>query len=345
MPTQSRSPEEVSWTKEYAGGFSDPLQLLDALQLSPTDFESTIDLNSNFPLRVPKSFVRRMKKGDPFDPLLRQILPLTREREEVRGYSADPLFEKDIANGPLIHKYYGRVLIITTGTCAINCRYCFRREFPYPEHLLNTDALNKITSYLEEDETVNEVILSGGDPLALTDEKIEPVISRISKIRHVKTLRIHSRLPVTIPVRLTKRLLEILVASQLSIVLVFHINHPREIDTTFTTPLHRYRTSSVTLLNQSVLLKGVNDTAKTLIDLSRKLFATGILPYYLHLLDQVSGAASFEVTETDPAMLLREMLEALPGYLVPRVVREKAGLTFKLPISCSYSLQKDSIHP
>ena len=279
-----------------------------------------------FPLRVPRPYIARMKHGDPDDPLLRQVLPSRFEWDTVPGYVQDPLAEsKAVADTGLLQKYAGRVLLITTGACAVNCRYCFRRHFPYAEHRQETSfpALESI----RQDPSIHEVILSGGDPLMLRDSHLARLVRAIADIEHVRRLRIHTRLPVVIPKRVTNALIDTLQNLPQQVVVVLHFNHPNEIDQDCATALQALH--PFTLLNQSVLLQGVNNDAGTLAALSERLFTTGTLPYYLHLPDAVAGTAHFHVSEAEGRALHEELAARLPGYLVPRLVRETPGLAAK----------------
>lgn len=285
-----------------------------------------------FPLRVPLPFVARMLKGDPNDPLLRQVLPVVAEGTEAPGYTLDPLQESGFsATTGLLHKYHGRVLAIVTGACAVNCRYCFRRHFPYEEFRPDLAQWDKIFDYVRADPSISEVILSGGDPLVLSDSRLAGIERRLAEIPHLTTLRIHTRLPVVIPQRICDALTTWIGASRLKIVVVIHANHANEIDEDVGQAMERLRAVGVTLLNQSVLLRGVNDSADALANLSLRLFGAGVLPYYLHALDPVAGAAHFAVPESKMSELMIDLGARLPGYLVPRLVREIPGANAKTP--------------
>jgi len=276
-----------------------------------------------------------MVKGDPEDPLLRQVLPLGEEFSATPGFVADPLIEQDAALPEvpgLLHKYRSRVLLILRGGCAINCRYCFRRHFPYADHPLGAPALARIVEYIRDHPHVNEVILSGGDPLVAKDDQLAAVVSALSDLPQLRRLRIHTRLPITIPSRITPALVDHLAGAPWPTLIVFHANHANELDATFGAAIQPLRAAGVTLLNQSVLLRGVNDRATVLAALSQRLFELGVLPYYLHLLDRVDGAAHFEVPKARALALRRELLAELPGFLVPRLVREIGGEASKTPI-------------
>ena len=308
-------------------------ELLAALELQSTDFPDGLSLAKQFPLLVPRPFVERMTKGDPHDPLLLQVLPLAAEDQRHPGFTTDPLGEQNsnVETG-VIHKYHGRVLLLAASGCAVNCRYCFRRHFPYNENRLNQAQWQSALDYIAQDTSISEVILSGGDPLMLQDERLADLVDSIANIAHVQRLRVHSRLPVMIAERLTDQLTDILTRTRLRSSLVLHVNQPREL-----TPLHaerlaKMRQAGVTLLNQTVLLKGVNDNAEVLIELSEQLFNHHLLPYYLHVLDRVQGAQHFDVTSRAAYALYQQMLSKLPGYLVPKLVREEAGQPHKTPL-------------
>jgi L-lysine 2,3-aminomutase len=318
--------------------------LLKEVITSPAELLAELDLDSGllaaaqqsaklFPLRVPRGFVSRMQKGNPKDPLLRQILPLDEEGTVVAGFSQDPLNEKSTNPLPgLLHKYQGRVLLTLAGACAVNCRYCFRRHFPYQENNAGGPAWQSILDYVAADTTINEVIFSGGDPLLANDNYLAKCIYDLAAIKHLKILRIHSRLPIVLPQRITTDFVDLLAASRLQTVMVVHCNHANELDDSVAIAIDHLRQKKITVLNQSVLLKGVNDTVEVLAELSHRLFEWGVLPYYLHLLDKVQGAAHFEVDEARAQGLVAELRTRLAGYLVPRLVKEQAGSRSKLPL-------------
>ena len=279
-----------------------------------------------FPLRVPLAFVERMRPGDPRDPLLRQVLPLEDELAEVPGFAADPVGDDAaLVAGGVLHKYRGRALLVTTGACAVHCRYCFRRHFPYADANASADGWQSALDYLRSQPDVTEVILSGGDPLTLSDRRLKTLADALADISHLRRLRVHTRLPIMNPARIEDALLDWLAGTRLDPVMVIHANHANEIDATVAEALARLGSRGVTLLNQAVLMRGVNDSADALADLSERLFEAGVLPYYLHLLDRVRGAAHFEVPEAEAVALHAEVAARLPGYLVPKLVREIAG--------------------
>lgn len=323
---------EQNWLKQLANAISDPLQLLEQLEIDPTPWQHGFNAKTLFAQRVPQPFVARMEKGNPHDPLLRQVLPLSDEFEITPGYSTDPLDEQDNAIPGLLHKYRNRVLLIVKGGCAINCRYCFRRHFPYQDNKGNKSVWQQSLNYIAQHPELNEVILSGGDPLMAKDHELAWLIEQIATIPHIKRVRIHSRLPVVIPARITDALCQLFAASRLQMVLVTHINHPHEIDDDLRSALARLKSAQVTLLNQSVLLKGVNDDVETQVALSEALFDAGVLPYYLHVLDKVQGAAHFFVSDDDARQIMAGLIERVSGYLVPTLAREIGGRTSKTPL-------------
>lgn len=320
------------WQQELAEAVRDPRELCELLALDPDLFPATYAAHGEFALRVPRPYLARMRRGDPDDPLLRQIMPLGKELISVPGYDRDPLGETDANPIPgLIHKYRSRVLLIVSPVCAINCRYCFRRHFAYEENRPTRSQWQPALDYIAARPEINEVIYSGGDPLATNDRQLRHLTTQVAAIAHVKRLRVHTRLPVVIPSRIDAACIEWLTSTRLTPVMVLHINHPNEIDDEVRDAVTQLKNAGVTVLNQSVLLTGVNDSEQILVHLSEKLFAAGILPYYLHLLDRVTGAAHFNVALPKARTLYQAMLAALPGYLVPRLVREDPGAASKTP--------------
>jgi EF-P beta-lysylation protein EpmB len=332
IPVTKRLQQPPVWQNLLSQAITDPEVLLRELDLPLDLLPATLKASQTFRMRVPHGFVERMRRGDPEDPLLRQILPLEEELEAVKGYSHDPLQELSAMPVPgVLHKYQGRILLTSTGACAIHCRYCFRRHYPYQQanpHRQEQQTLD----YLRDNPQIREVILSGGDPLTLSDPKLSRLVEAIETLPHIERLRIHSRVPVVLPERIDTNLLDWLQATRLRLVLVIHSNHANEIDASVETALQRLQTAGVTLLNQSVLLRGVNDQVETLSRLSERLFAAEVLPYYLHQLDPVAGAAHFEVSDKKAKSLIKQLLKKLPGYLVPRLVRETPGQAAKSPI-------------
>jgi len=279
---------------------------------------------TGFPLLVPRGFIARMRKGDPHDPLLRQVWPHGDELAAAPGFTADPVREQGLAANGLIRKYRGRVLLIASGACPLHCRYCFRREFPYSAQLAARGDWEPALSELRKIDDAREAILSGGDPLSLSNRRLAELLARLTDLGF-ETVRIHTRFPIAIPERVDAGLLELLGATRLRTVVVVHTNHANELDDDVARALERLRAPLTALLNQSVLLRGINDATDTLATLSERLFDCGVLPYYLHLLDPVSGAAHFDVAETVGRRLIEELRARLPGYLVPRLVRETPG--------------------
>ena len=287
----------------------------------------------NFPLRVPKGFVDRIKKGNPDDPLLKQVLPIEEEERSTEGFTTDPLDEQKFQASPgLLHKYHGRALLVTTGACAIHCRYCFRRHFPYSASNPSSDQWHQALKYLEKDESIREIILSGGDPLSLADSRLTELISKLSDIPHILRLRIHTRMPIVLPERVHKDMLRWLTRSRLRPILVVHANHANELDNKVADAMDKLHQAYVPIFNQSVLLKGINDSVDALTELSERLFDIRVIPYYLHMLDPVKGTAHFNVDEADAAKILRQLNKKLPGYLVPKLVREITGARYKIPV-------------
>jgi L-lysine 2,3-aminomutase len=320
------------WQRELAEAIDTPEALIAALGLDPALAAPARAAASAFRLRVPWSYVRRMRRGDPRDPLLLQVLPVAEELAEQPGFISDPLGERSAVAAPsLLQKYRGRALLIATPACAVHCRYCFRREFPYGEH---TDRARwrEALAHLERDPAIEEVILSGGDPLSLTDARLGALSGSLERIAHLRRLRVHTRLPIVLPSRVDAGLVSWLSSLKWPVVIVLHANHPNEIDADVRAACAALRGAGATLLNQSVLLAAVNDDAQTLAELARRLFEAGVLPYYLHLLDRVRGAAHFEVEESRARSIAGELAASLPGYLVPRLVREQAGAPGKVPI-------------
>ena len=321
------------WQQALARAFSDPAELLTYLELNPALLPGARRAAQIFGLRVPREYARLMQKGRPDDPLLRQVLPLAEELKEQSGFDRDPVDDLGATRVPgLLEKYAGRALLIATGACAVHCRYCFRRHFPYSESSLSPPRLREVLTHLRRHPEVTEVILSGGDPLVLTDRRLAELVAALGSLPALRRLRIHTRLPVVLPQRFTPELLSALTCSRLDPVIVIHANHPREISPQVRAALATAKAAGFTLLNQAVLLKGVNDAPDTLTALSEELFEAGVLPYYLHLLDRVEGAGHFEVSEARARALHRELRARLPGYLVPRLVREQAHAASKLPL-------------
>lgn len=326
--------QEKNWQSQLSDLITDPLELLNLLELSTEQLLSGAILASEqFKLRVPRAFVGKMNIGDPLDPLLLQVLPHHLELEEHPAFVTDPLGE-EAANqmAGVLHKYQSRFLLTLTGACAIHCRYCFRRHFPYQENLPKNDDWVNIKQYIEQNPKINEVILSGGDPLTLSNRKLALWLERLASLPQIKILRIHSRVPIVIPNRVDKELISILKNSRLRIIVVVHSNHAAELDDFTCSKLLQLSLHHITVLNQAVLLKGVNDSAKTLTELSSRLFEARVMPYYLHVLDKVKGAQHFDLRSSEIDHIYSDVLASLPGYLVPKLVREIAGEKNKTPL-------------
>jgi len=314
------------WHKELLQTITNPAELAAKLAL-PAIPVSELTLKT-LPLRVPRCFVKRMQKGNLTDPLLKQILPSLDEEVSASEFVVDPLAEKKSTVVPgVLHKYFGRVLLLVTNQCALNCRFCFRRGSLHPK--INWQVALK---YIASDSAINEVILSGGDPLMLDDEVLARYIKKIARIKHVQYLRIHTRLPLVIPQRVTASLIRALTCTRLIPVMVVHCNHPQEINDEVRAALCKCKKAGITLLNQTVLLCGINDQAEILIKLSHALFKCGVLPYYLHMLDKVKGAQHFYVSPMRAKKIYAVLIKNLPGYLVPRLVMEVVGATAKKPV-------------
>lgn len=326
--------QEQNWQSQLSDLITDPFELLDQLEIcSDALLSGAILASKSFKLRVPRAFVGKMRKGDPLDPLLLQVLPHHLELEEHPEFVTDPLGEEAANQLPgVLHKYQSRFLLTLTGACAVHCRYCFRRHFPYHENLPKQDDWPQIKAYIEQNPHINEVILSGGDPLTLSNRKLKLWIERLESLQQVKILRIHSRVPVVIPQRLDTELLEILKSTRLRIIMVIHANHAAELDDQTCAYLEKLSQHGITALNQAVLLKGVNDDAQTLIELSQRLFDARVMPYYLHVLDKVKGAQHFDLSGSKIDEIYHNILAGLPGYLVPKLVREIAGEKNKTPL-------------
>jgi EF-P beta-lysylation protein EpmB len=324
----SQSPRD--WRRELAEAVSDPRELLSLLDLEHALGDSIIS-QPGFRLRVPMAYIAKMQKGNANDPLLRQVLPMLDENHS--GGVADPVGDLDAMPVPgLLHKYHGRVLLLTTGACAVHCRYCFRRHFPYSEANPARGGWRQALDYIRDHSDIAEVILSGGDPLVLDNARLGDLLQQLEQIPHLKWLRIHTRLPVVLPSRIDAQLLQLFHHSRFRLTMVIHVNHANELSDIEATVLRTLSETGVTLLNQSVLLKGVNDDADTLTALSKSLYEVSVLPYYLHMLDSVRGAMHFDVSRHRATALLAQLQTRLPGYLVPRLVQEIAGADSKTVI-------------
>jgi len=323
---------EHNWQKELAGSFTDPAKLLQHLGLDEEKYAQHIKARQLFPMRVPRHFADLMEKGNPNDPLFLQVMPLSDEFLTSPGYSEDPLEEHDTAGKGILHKYDSRVLLMVRTGCAVNCRYCFRRHFPYADNAVSKHQWEEVLQYIQAHDNINEVIFSGGDPLMAKDDHLAWLANEIASINHVKRLRIHTRLPVVLPERINNAFVNWFTALPIQKVLVLHANHANEMSEALKSRLITLREKGVTLLNQSVLLKGVNDSGEAISDLSEALFEASVLPYYLHVLDKVQGASHFYVSDDEGRHIMEEAIKRLPGFLVPKLVREIGGQPGKTPI-------------
>jgi EF-P beta-lysylation protein EpmB len=321
------------WRRVLAEGVTDPVELCRLVDLPPPD--GALEHGENgFPLLVPRPYVARIRPGDPRDPLLLQVLPQRRESNQAADFTTDPVGE--VHGAPtcgLLHKYRGRALIVASSVCAVHCRFCFRRHFPYPELPKPPDRWQPALERVAQDTSIREVILSGGDPLVVDDDSLAELAERVAAIRHVRRLRLHTRMPIVIPQRVTDELLSWLRATRLAPIVVVHVNHPAEIDSQVAAALGRLVDAGVPVLSQSVLLAGINDRVDVLVKLFERLVELRVMPYYLHQLDRVAGAAHFEVPESTGARLIQELRARLPGYAVPRYVRETPGESSKRPLA------------
>ncbi len=331
-PVSLNLPAYRDWKVVASESFQTLEALLNFCEIDPA--ESGALAHEGFKLRVTRYYASLIEKGNATDPLLLQVLPTAREFLQVHGYQRDAVGDQLSVRVPgLIHKYHGRVLLTLTGACAVNCRYCFRRHFPYSENVAGLRMTDPIMRYLAENKDVSEVILSGGDPLMVSDQKLITLINGLNQIPHIQTLRIHSRVLSVLPERVTPELIEVLNHFAGKVVLVTHINHPNEISRHNQHAFQMLSGQGFALFNQSVLLKGVNDCATTLITLSHKLFESRIIPYYLHRLDKVEGAAHFDLPPVESRRIYRQMREYLPGYLLPAMVDEIEGQLSKIPVA------------
>jgi EF-P beta-lysylation protein EpmB len=319
----------ASWQAAVRDAVRDPAELAALLELPLAALGPRG--GAGFALLVPRGFVARMRKRDPDDPLLRQVWPRADEDALVPGFGADPVREQGLATDGLIRKYFGRALLIASGACPVHCRYCFRRSFPYQDQLAARGDWDPAIAALRKTPGIREAILSGGDPLSLSNRRLEDLVAKLEDTP-VETVRVHTRFPVVVPERVDDRLLRLLERTRLRTVVVIHCNHANELDAPVATALLALKAATAALLNQSVLLRGVNDDEQTLAALSARLFECGVLPYYLHLLDPVAGAAHFDVDAAFGRRLLDALRARLPGYLVPRLVRETPGELSKTPI-------------
>ncbi|MGD8107669.1 EF-P beta-lysylation protein EpmB [Pantoea sp. FN0302] len=327
------TPSREDWLQQLADVITEPHELLRFLALDHhPHLAAGEDARRLFALRVPRAFAQRMKKGDPNDPLLLQVITDRQEFIDAPGYSTDPLDEQSSVVPGLLHKYRNRALLLVKGGCAVNCRYCFRRHFPYQDNQGNKRNWQRALDYIRDHQELDEIIFSGGDPLMAKDHELDWLIGELEAIPHLKRLRIHSRLPVVIPARITESLCQRLASSRLQVLMVTHINHAQEIDDALRHGIAMLKRAGVTMLNQSVLLRGINDDAHTLAALSNALFDAGVLPYYLHVLDKVQGAAHFYVPDETARAIMRQLLALVSGYLVPKLAREIGGEPSKTPL-------------
>ncbi len=333
IPHPTPTCQTNDWRKALSQAVRNPAELLELLDL-PVELLPAAQLAAaRFPLRVPHDYVARMQKGNPADPLLRQVLPLGEELISAEGFTADPVGDLAAMTIPgLLHKYAGRVLLVTTAACGVHCRYCFRRHFPYGEANAASMDWQPALDYIAKNPSIHEVILSGGDPLSLSDQRLAQLVAQLAAIPHLKRLRLHTRQVIVLPQRVDSALLQWLTDCRLQVIFVVHANHGNEISPAVTAALLQLKQTGATLLNQSVLLKGVNDDVQVLASLSEQLFEAQVLPYYLHQLDRVDGAWHFEVSDSQALKLLHALRNKLPGYLVPRLMREQAGQAAKIPL-------------
>lgn len=337
LKTIAESNLDRDWLVDFSTAIRDADALIDELRL-PEELRTPARRAARlFPVVVPRSFLARMESGNPHDPLLKQVLPWDAEWDEVPGYTSDPLQELTARRtAGLLHKYAGRALLITTGVCAVHCRYCFRRHYPYSAEPSGLDDWTPALSAIAGDDSIQEVLLSGGDPLMLSDRRLAELCGALDRIPHVRRLRVHTRLPIVLPSRVNESLLDWMRDTRLQCITVVHANHPREIAGDCAAALTRLVQGGQPVLNQSVLLKGVNDNIEALADLSERLIDLGVMPYYLHQTDRVAGTAHFTVDEQRGRRLIEELRRRLPGYAVPRFVREVPGKPHKIPIGeCS----------
>jgi EF-P beta-lysylation protein EpmB len=330
-PHTAGVPRYRTWHEALKDSVRDAAELCRLVGLPDACSSQAAGAADDFPVFAPRGFIARMRPGDPHDPLLRQVLPLAAELAETPGFLSDPLAEQSAVRAPgLLHKYQSRVLMVTTGACAVHCRYCFRRQFPYSPGPRSPREWEPALGQIAADSTTHEVILSGGDPLTLPDDHLAELASRLAEVAHVRRLRVHTRLPIMIPERVTDDLLAWLRSTRLVPIVVIHANHPRELTAGVPDALARLADSGIMLLNQSVLLRGVNDDVETLAELSERLIELRVQPYYLHQLDRVAGAAHFEVDVRRGRWLVDQLRRRTSGYAVPRYVREVPGAPYKV---------------
>ena len=322
--------QSLSWQEQLAQAIRKPTDLLEFAGLEADSIGYSQQAIRQFPVRVPYAFANRIKKNDPNDPILRQVFPYKAEEDKATGFINDPLAELNVqpVNG-LLQKYNSRVLSITTGACAVHCRYCFRRHYPYQESSSSSKHWQASLDHIKDDSSIEEVILSGGDPLTLSDRRLQEICASIANIKHIKRIRFHTRLPIVLPARVTTTLLKQITDNDKSIIFVIHSNHANELDNSVSTIIKRLQEFDILVLNQSVLLKNINDSVTALINLSERLIENNVIPYYLHLLDPVAGAAHYDVSLDDAQSLMEEMQARVSGYLVPKLVKEEVGASSK----------------
>ena len=326
--------QSLSWQKQLAQSIRHPADLLEFVGLGPSLIGYSRQAITQFPVKVPHAFAKRIKKNDPNDPILRQIFPYKAEEDEVIGFINDPLAELNIQpEQGLLQKYNSRVLLITTGACAVHCRYCFKRHYPYQESSATSKHWQASVEHIKNDSSIEEVILSGGDPLTLSDRRLGKLCSSLATIKHIKRIRFHTRLPVVLPARITTTLLNKITGNGQSIIFVIHTNHANELDNTVSLAIKRLQEFGILVLNQSVLLKGINDSVKTLIHLSERLVENNVVPYYLHMLDPIAGGAHYDVPIKQAQELINDMQDRVSGYLIPKLVKEEIGTASKTPIT------------
>jgi len=333
-----------SWQQQLATAFTNTTDLCQFLNLNPKDLPISQQATEKFALRVPQSYANRIKKNDPNDPLLLQVLPLSYELIRNAQYNNDPIGElAAIANPGIIHKYHGRALLINTGSCAINCRYCFRKEFPYADQQLRRGDEHNAIDYLQKNSEITEIILSGGDPLILSDTRLKQLLSAIKEIKHINRIRIHTRVPIVLPDRITPELITLLNQTDKKIIIVLHSNHPNEINSSIQAVTKQFIQNEYTVLNQSVLLKNINNSVNTLQQLSETLFDANIQPYYLHVLDKVTGTQHFNIPIQEAITLVNTLRNTLPGYLVPQLVQEQPGKPAKTLLNLQLTPESENL--
>lgn len=294
--------------------------VVDFCRISEVD-QRFVLLHPTFPISLPRRLAEKIEPGNIQDPIFRQFVPLCDETTTVDGFLCDPLHECEVRPcSNLLHKYYGRALLMTTSACGMHCRFCFRRHFPFSS---SRKDFSEELSYLLSHTEIEEVILSGGDPLALSTKTLSDLLARIENVPHIRRLRLHTRFPIGIPERIDEELLACLTSVKKPVVIALSVNHPKELDTDVREAFHRLKSIGIMLLSQTVLLRGINDSTQILCQLMAHLADFGVLPYYLHQLDRVAGAHHFEVPVSKGLELVATLRATLPGYMVPRYVQER----------------------